>query len=338
MTSKGALGKPAMALIIAAVLVAGIAIGYYYAVLSIPKPGLEQVRIGYLIADIHQASFFIAYDQGWYQEEGILPIKKEYPYGGPEMMDFMAGELDAGYAGCAPAMIYASKGAEIVILASSNKEGSAIVAKPGINSVEELNGKKVGTPGVGSIQNVMLGMIEEKVGITVERVHYTGPTELLLSLARGDIDAFIAWETYCAEAVVGGIGNIVYTSHDLLPNHQCCVLWVSNELYNERPDIVKKLVRVHARALNYTEENPDDAKQLLASITGKTIAVIQNAWPRMVWGYHVNTTSMETLANAMIARGLIEPEYVPSDVHAFVTGLVDESVLNTVLSEMGISA
>jgi len=249
-------------------------------------------------------------------------------------MDLVAGELDAGYVGCAPAMIAASQGAEIVILSSSNKEGSAIVAKPEINSVEELNGKKVGTPGIGTIQDIMLGMVEEEFGITVTHVSYV-VTELPLALERGDIDAFIAWEIFCADAVVRDIGHVIYTSHDILPDHQCCVLWVSKELYDTRPDVVKNLVRVHVRALKYIQENSTGAQQLIASITGRDIAVVQEAWPRMTWGYHVNTESMETFATAMIAQGKITDV---TDVDAFVTGLVDESVLNTVLDEMGISA
>jgi NitT/TauT family transport system substrate-binding protein len=334
MASRGALGKPAMALIIASVLVAGIAIGYYYAVLTIKPTGLEPVRIGYLVSDIHQSPFFIAYDQEWYQDEGIAPVKKEYINGPSEMIDFVAGELDAGYVGCAPAMIAASQGSEIVILSSSNKEGSAIVAKPEINSVEELNGKKVGTPGIGTIQDIMLGMVEEEFGITVTHVPYA-VTELPLALSRGDIDAFIAWEPFCADAVVGDIGHVIYTSHDILPDHQCCVLWVSKELYDTRPDVVENLVRVHVRALEYIQENSTGAEQLVASVTGRTMEVVQEAWPRMTWGYYVNTESMKTFATAMIAQGKITDV---TDVDAFVTGLVDESVLNTVLDEMGISA
>lgn len=334
MASKGALGKPAMALFFVAVLVAGIAIGYYYAVLTIKPTGLEPVRIGYLIADIHQSPFFIAYDQEWYQDEGIAPVKKEYINGPSEMMDLVAGELDAGYVGCAPAMIAASQGAEFAILSSSNKEGSAIVAKPGINSVEELNGMKVGTPGVGTIQDIMLGMVEEDFGITITKLSYS-VTELPLALERGDIDAFIAWEIFCADAVVRGIGNVIYTSHDILPDHQCCVLWVSKELIDARPDVVENLVRVHVRALKYILDNSTGANEIIASAIGKSLAVIQEAWPRMIWSYHVNTESMETFATEMIAKGKITGV---TDVEAFVTGLVDEMVLDSVLDEMGISA
>jgi len=339
MASKIAIGKPAMALIMAAFLVAGIVIGYYYAVFTIPKPtGLEPVRIGYLIADVHQSPFFIAYKEGWYQEEGIAPVKWEYMNGALEMEGLIAGEIDAGYAGCTPVMAAASKGAEIVILASSNKEGSAIVAKPGINNVTELNGMRVGTPGIGTIQDILLGMVEEKFDITVTHVDYTGAVSMLpIDLESGVIDAFIAWEVFCADAVVRGIGNVIYTSHDILPDHQCCVLWVSKKLYDERPDVVKDLVRVHVRALKYIQENSTGAQEIVASATGRTLAVVQNAWPRMTWGYHVNTESMITFCNVMIATGKISPEDVP-DANAFVMGLVNESVLNTVLSEMGISA
>ncbi|MEM2872790.1 MAG: ABC transporter substrate-binding protein [Nitrososphaerales archaeon] len=336
MASRSAIGKPLMALMMVAIFLAGTAVGYYYASLTIKPTGYEPVRIGYLTGDIHQSPFFIAYAQEWYQEEGIAPIKKEYINGPTQMNAFVAGELDAGYVGCSPAMITASQGAELVILASSNKEGSAIVAKPGINSVEELNNTKVGTPGIGTIQDIMLGMVEEEFNIKVTHVSYS-VTSLPLALDSGDIDAFIAWEIFCADAVVNGVGNVIYTSHDILPDHQCCVFWVSQKLYNEKPDVVKSLVRVHVRALKYIQENSTGAQQSIATITARTLAVVQNAWPRMAWGYHVNTDSMVTFANAMITQGKMTlPEGVP-DANTFVMGIVNENILDTVLGEMGIS-
>ncbi|MCP8310845.1 MAG: ABC transporter substrate-binding protein [Candidatus Methylarchaceae archaeon HK01M] len=328
------ISKPIVALIIVGVLVTGIFVGYYLGFSTKPS-GLEPVRIGYLVGDIHQIEFYTAYAQGWYEEEGIAPIKKEYLYGMPEMMDFAAGELDAGYVGCVPALIMASKGAEIVILSSSNEEGSAIVAKPEINSIEELDGKIVGHPGLGSIQSVMIKMVAEEFNVTPTYIDYS-ITELPLALERGDIDAYIAWEPFCAEAVVRGIGHIIYTSHDIYPDHQCCVFYVSKQLYDERPEIVKKLLKVHVKGLNYIQENSTDAIQSFASLTGRDVDVCQECWQRMVWGYHVNRESMITFTDAMIDQGKISAEDVP-DATAFVNDLIDEILLNEVITEIDIT-
>ncbi|MCP8323060.1 MAG: ABC transporter substrate-binding protein [Candidatus Methylarchaceae archaeon HK02M2] len=326
------ISKPILTLIVLGVLIGGTIVGYYIGISS-TSSGLEPVRIGYLVGDIHQIEFYTAYAQGWYEEEGIAPIKKEYIFGMPEMMDFAAGELDAGYVGCVPALIMASKGAEIVILSSSNKEGSAIVAKPGISSVEELDGKIVGTPGLGSIQSVMIEMVAEEYNITLSYIHFS-VTELPLALESGDIDAYIAWEPFCAEVVVRDIGNVIYTSNDIYHDHQCCVFYVSKKLYDERPDIVKKLVKVHVKGLNYIQENSTEAIQLFVSLTGRDIEVCQESWPRMVWGYSVNTESMITFTNAMKDRDMISAEDI-TDAETFVDGLIDETILNEVLAESG---
>lgn len=324
------ISRALVAVIFIGVLIGGTIIGYYIGT-SLTPSRLEPVRIGYLVGDIHQIAFYTAYAQGWYEEEGIAPVKKEYIYGMPEMLDFAAGELDAGYVGCVPALIMASKGADIVILSSANKEGSAIVAKPGIDSVEELDGMTVGTPGLGSIQSVMIETVAEEFEITLNYIHYQ-VTELPLALESGDIDAYIAWEPFCAEAVIRGIGSIIYTSHEMYPDHQCCVFYVSRQLYDTRPDIVEKLVRVHVKGLDYIQENSTDAIASFVSLTGRSTEVCQESWQRMVWGYYVNSESMINFTSALIAREMILAEDV-EDATEFVNGLIDETILNKILLE-----
>ncbi len=79
----------------------------------------------------------------------------------------VAGDLDTGYVGVVPALISKSQQADFVIVASANLEGSAIVAKPEIQNIQDLNGKTVGTPGIGTIQASLLYMVQKEFDITV---------------------------------------------------------------------------------------------------------------------------------------------------------------------------
>lgn len=286
---------------------------------------LTPVRIGYLSADIHQIAFFVAYHKGWYQDEGIKPIKMEYLYGMPQMMAFQAGELDAGYVGCVPAIIAKAKGVSLVVVASANLEGSAIVAKPEIRSIFELNGKTVGTPGIGSIQDCMIRMVEKRLNFTMEIRHYKF-SDLPVLLERGEIDAYINWEPFCAEAVVRKVGHIIYTSHDILPNHQCCVFYVSEKLLKEKPELVKKLVKVHVKATRFVQENSEEAKTIFSKITGKPLNVINECWRRIVFDYHVNTESIKVFIPYLIEQGKVSAKEI-SNIDKFVNSLVNMKVL-----------
>lgn len=290
---------------------------------------LTPVRIGYLVADVHQIAFFVAYYERFYEEEGIRPIRLEYVNGPTEMMAFVAGDLDAGYVGVVPALISKSKGTDFVIVASANLEGSAIIAKPEIKTVQDLNGKAVGTPGIGTIQASLLYMIEKKFNITVNANHYTGPTGLPLDFEKENprvLDAYIAWEPFVAEAVVEGLGNVIYTSHDIMPSHQCCVFYVSGKMFREQPDLAKKLVRVHIKAMKYVMERPNDAMKIFADRTGKSMEVVQESWKRMIWDYHLNTTSMKAFVSYLVEQNKIKSTDVPN-IDQFINDTIDAQIL-----------
>jgi len=295
----------------------------------------KSFRIAHLVADIHQIAFFISFSRGYYEEAGIMPKRLEYVNGPAEMTAFAAGDIDAGYVGCVPALIAKAKGLDLVVVASANLEGSAIVAKPEIAAVPELNGRVVGTPGIGTIQDSLLYMVEEKFNITYGEVkRYMGPAGLPLDFEKGMIDAFIAWEPFCAEVVVKGIGHVIHTSHDILPNHQCCVFYVSGKIFKEQPDLAKKLIKAHVKAMNFAKNNPDDAMEIFADMTGKSMEVVKESWKRMVWDYNVNITSMKIFVDYLTDQGKINPKDIPN-VDEFLNSLVDQELLKQVAEAAG---
>src|SRR3990170_5248541 len=174
----GSKQKTSLSVLLIAVLAMSIVFfsaGYYLGYqIGFDAAYLTPVRIGHLFADIHQIAFYVAYYEGYYAEEGIRPVRMEYVNGPTEMLAFAAGDLDAGYVGVVPALASKSKGTDFVIVASANLEGSAIVAKSSISKVEGLDGKKVGTPGIGTIQDSLLFMVEEQLSITTVHVAYGG--------------------------------------------------------------------------------------------------------------------------------------------------------------------
>jgi NitT/TauT family transport system substrate-binding protein len=207
-----------------------------------------------------------------------------------------------------------------------------LVSKLDIKVVSELDGKVVGTPGIGTIQDCLLYMVEKKFNITVTHQHYR-VSDLPIALGKGEVDAYIAWEPFATEAVVDGIGHIIYTSHDILPNHQCCIFYVSGKIYREQPDLLKKLIKVHIKAMKFIVNNGADAMKIFSNMTGKPMEIIENSWERMVWDYHPNIESMKAFVGYLVEQGKIRPEDVP-DVDKFISEVFPAGLQN-LLEEMG---
>lgn len=95
---------------------------------------------------------------------------------------------------------------------------------------------------------------EEKIFIT-----QTSPANMLNQLKSGEIDGFIAWEPFCAEAKGQGIGKVLLSSKDVWPNHPCCVLAVNS---NIDPKVTQALTWAHIKASQFIN-NPARESEVL---------------------------------------------------------------------------
>jgi NitT/TauT family transport system substrate-binding protein len=145
-------------------------------------PGIAKpipIRFGYITEDLHHLAFYVAWKEGMFSKVGIeVKIAKEagYPNGALEMTQgFKLNKVDIGYLGISPALIhginsnnFSRDDAKIGIIAGVNYNGSAIIAQEGVNSIEDLRGKSVGFPGVGTVQHFLFLLAsEDKVKVAL---------------------------------------------------------------------------------------------------------------------------------------------------------------------------
>lgn len=125
---------------------------------------LGTVKLGYLMGDLHQFARVVAMNETlWggktlFEKYGV-EIQSPLPYAnGAFLMDgFARDEIDMGYLGSPPALLKRiNANIQIEIVSMVNGGGSAIIAKAGIASFDELNGQTIATPGPGSIQHLLL--------------------------------------------------------------------------------------------------------------------------------------------------------------------------------------
>jgi NitT/TauT family transport system substrate-binding protein len=142
-----------------------------------PSPTiLGNIRLGYLNGDLHQFARVVAMNtslwggQTAFQKYG-LNVTSPAPYaGGPAVMDgFATDQIDVGYLGAPPAILKRlNADTKITLVAMANTEGSAIIAKAGINTAKDLIGKTLASPGPGTIQDLMLRVYAESNDLVVK--------------------------------------------------------------------------------------------------------------------------------------------------------------------------
>lgn len=148
-----------------------------------PTNEMTVVDVGYLAGDLHQFARVVAEDstildgtpyegKSIFEKYGIdtrTPVEGGYAVGGDVMTAFNMGQIKIGYLGSPPAILrHLNNNIQTEIVALANTEGSAIVVNEDINSLEELGGKMIASPGPSSIQYLFLLSVAQDNDLRVQ--------------------------------------------------------------------------------------------------------------------------------------------------------------------------
>jgi NitT/TauT family transport system substrate-binding protein len=142
-----------------------------------PSAMLGSVSMGYLTGDLHQFARVVASSddvgggESLFEKYGVTvttPQAGGYANGGAVMDAFAANAIDIGYLGSPPTILKHLNGnINTVIVAQANSEGSAVIVNNDVTDFKDLGGNFVATPGVSSIQHLMLLALAEENGMNV---------------------------------------------------------------------------------------------------------------------------------------------------------------------------
>lgn len=214
----------------------------------------------------------IAIEKQMFKEEGV-EVKFEWFDYVASMDAFAAGKLDAVTMTNGDALVTGATGAKsVMILINDYSNGNdMVVARPGIKSVKDLKGKKVGVE-IGFVGHLLLLNALEKNGLKETDVELVNvPTnETPQVLASGQVDAIVAWQPNSGQALKLVPGSTrIYSSADE-PGLIYDVLAVSPSSYATRKDEWKKVLKVWYKAVAYLKDpkTREDAIKIMASRVG----------------------------------------------------------------------
>jgi NitT/TauT family transport system substrate-binding protein len=197
----------------------------------------------------------------------------------------LAGSLDLCGTTLAHAIASAAQGEPVVVVAAlCNKCSALVVRKDGpVRSIADLKGRRIGyVP--GTMHEILLrealtrNHLNPETDVRLTRVDFF---DMGLALARGGIDAFLSGEPFPSLAVVEGYGRILdYPYYDDSVGTINAGMLVTRRTIQERPELVRRLVRAHARATAFLQLHPDQwlAK---ASAFGTKPKILQKAAANM---------------------------------------------------------
>ncbi len=295
-----------------------------------PEP-TTTIRIGYLSKDLHQLALQVALENGLFDRENITVELVQKGNGALEMDGFLAGQINMGYLGAAPALLKRiNQDIMVTILAAVNLEGSAIMVLKSeyeaghVTSIADLAGKGVYQPGPATVQNLLLRLALNQSGLSYDNItaFTTSPTYMADSLTAEN-PAFVAWEPFNAKAEYENKSVPLALSGEIWPGHPCCVLAADNSYLSANPDIVQKIVNIHTEATEWIVNNPTQAIAIAVDWLEMDITPVTTAFNNIIFNWHLNRTGLEMYLDFLIDEEQLIPEKIPADPSAFLDGFIN---------------
>ena len=326
--------KQAIGLSVIVIVVASIG---FIAVWNPPPP--PDVRIGYLTKDLHQLALRVAVENGLFEREGLNVQLEEFGNGGYVMDAFLAGEIDMGYLGAAPALVKSlNQDIGITILAAVNMEGSAIMVSKSeydaghVTTIADLVGKEVLHPGPATVQNFLLRLALNQSGLSMANITAAQaiPAAMADSLTPST-PAFIVWEPFNALAEYEEKAVPLVLSGEIWPRHPCCVVASDNDFMATNPDIVQQVIDIHAEAETWIIANPDEAIAIAMDWLEMDVTPVTTAFNNIIFDYNLNRTGIEMYLNFLIDEDIIITENIPSDISVFLDSFLNTTFVDNLL-------
>jgi len=210
------------------------------------------------------AHAFLAQEKGLFEKNGvdvILIFDRDYTASQQRYID---GEVDGVFEVLPDTMFRNTQGlpSKVVYLMDYSETGDVIIGS--VNSIEELKGQTIGVEGINTFSHIFALKTIESFGMSEGDVFF----EIVLAqdvakrLDDGTIQAGHTWEPTKSEAIEKGY-NVLANAGDF-PYLVTDVLVFDQNIIDERPDDIQKIVLSLFEAQEFQKINPDESARIMA--------------------------------------------------------------------------
>ena len=329
--------KLIVALAVGTLLLAGCRKNEQGATVSAADNGLTKIRVGY-IGLTCEAPIYIAVEKGFFKEEGleVTLVKCDWA----NYKDVMAlGGYDITHHLVMYFLKPIEQGLDVKFTGGIHRGCLRVQAAVNgkVNSVEDLRGKRIGIPGMGTPPFIFANRVLSAHGIdpSKEITWIVFPAgELGLAVDKGEVDAVADSEPIGTMLVAEGkVKNIADQANDApYKDEYCCEVIVSGKFLAASPKAAVAATRALLKAAKWVQTNPAAAARL--SVEKKYLA--SNPELNTVAISHLNyipsvslaEASVKSAAVAMKKAGMLSPttdvDELAKRAFVYLPGVTDE--------------
>jgi sulfonate transport system substrate-binding protein len=227
-----------------------------------------------------------------------------------------SGDLDIAAVGPQDVAFAVAAGSHDVIgIAGVATLGDCLVVRKGVDvkSWDNFKGLRVAV-GAGSIAwtKFVTALVESDVPYADVKVANIsgGGANYIGAMQRGDVDSFVAWQPFCAEAVAKDIGY--YPPTDLNATKTIgginSVLVANRKFLTERSETAQKLMDAYVEALEWVRSNPKDWASDYAAYSGIDPNIATLALQGIRLDYALPETKIKQLTKFLFDKGVLNAD------------------------------
>jgi NitT/TauT family transport system substrate-binding protein len=269
------------------------------------------------------AALWLGVEQGFFEEEG-LDVEITTTGGGAEAMaNVVSGDVEFAFGNVISVMIAIEQGLDVRYVsngtsASGTEGGFGALVVPADSDVEspaDLEGGLVSVNNFSNIVAVTAQYSVEQAGgdqSLIEWVEIPFP-DAPAALEQGEIDAAMIVEPFVTQAVDAGNRVIAWPFQEI-ENLDIAGYFATNAQIEDDPELTEAFTTAMHRSLEYSEENPDEVRRIIATYTEipeEMLARIALPNYRVEW----NRESLQELADATLEYGVVSE---PVDLDALL--------------------
>jgi NitT/TauT family transport system substrate-binding protein len=305
------------------------------------------LRLGYF-PNVTHATAIAGVEEGLFEKSlgNEVTLETATFNSGTEAVEALFSDaIDASFVGPNPAINawQQSEGEAIRIVAGATSGGAFLVVRDGIDSAEDLRGKKLSSPDLGNTQDVALRAWLKDQGLETDlegggdvSILPQENAQILETFRAGEIDGAWVPEPWATRLTDEGGGKVLVDERDLWPKGEYVTthLIVATGFLQEHPDVVKSLLEGVVAANDFVNENQEEAKVIvndgIEALTGARMPdeTMDSAWENLVFTLDPIASSLRKSAEDAVDVGLLEP--------VDLDGIYDLTILNEVLTEAGL--
>lgn len=297
----------------------------------------NEVTIGYFPNLTHIATI-IGLENEYFVEafgEDVEIVTKTFTNGGLFMEAMQTDEIDVGTVGPGPLLNFYVKNPEFRLISGAVNGGAVLIAEKdsSIETLEDLDGKRVAIPVIGSTQDVMLRKALHSVDLkttssdgTVE-LHATAPADTATLFVQKSVEAAATQEPWGYILETQANGELLLDWDEFAWGEESTnTVVAARDSFLEDEEKTKAYLEAHRKSVQFIQDNPEEAQQLvidhIKNLTGKEIdeKEAEAAFSRLIVTTDVNEQVIQEMAT--ISK---EADYIPSDD---IDGLINTSILD----------